>query len=73
VHLKYFSREGVGEEGKDTNLAIMLPGNATLTVHFLPFVGWKTAVGLDVSTAAGLMEVPLGPDFASDWRFRFWI
>jgi hypothetical protein len=55
-------------------LAIILPGNATLTVHSLPFVGWKTAVGLEVSTAAGAVEVvPLGIVFASDRRFRFYI
>lgn len=36
-------------------MAITLPGNATLTVQSLPFVGLKTAVGLEVSTvtAAG--------------------
>jgi hypothetical protein len=45
-----------------------------LTVHSLPFVGWKTAVGLEVSMAAGAVEVvPLGIAFASDRRFRFYI
>jgi hypothetical protein len=61
-------------EKKQAYLAIILPGNATLTVHSLPFVGWKTAVGLEVSTAAGAFEVvPLGIVFASDRRFRFYI
>lgn len=55
--------------------AMMLPGSATLTVHSLPFVGWNTAVGFEVSTTAGLLFVPLGAPFgiafASDRRFRF--
>lgn len=60
----------------------MLPGNATLRVQSLPFVGWKIAVGLEVSTATGCVStgfvVPFvlegmmeGAALASDWRFRF--
>ena len=54
-------------------LAIILPGNATLTVQSLPFVGWKTAVGFEVSTtaAAPSVEAALGVPLAWDWRFRF--
>ena len=63
-------------------LAIILPGNATLTVHSRPLVGWKMAVGREVSTAAGVLdeegpfeaeelELSLGCALASDWRFRF--
>jgi hypothetical protein len=59
---------------KYTNLAIILPGRATLTVQSLPFVGLKTAVGLVVLSSAGLFEdVILGIALASDWRFRFYI
>jgi hypothetical protein len=56
---------------------IMLPGSATVTVHSLPFVGWKTAVGFDVSTVGGAATAGFGIDtpfciaLASDWRFRF--
>lgn len=53
----------------------MLPGSATLTVHSLPFVGWNTAVGFEVSTTAGLfvpLGVPFGIALASDRRFRFY-
>lgn len=35
-----------------TYFAMMLPGNAKLRVCFLPFVGLKTADGLDVSTVS---------------------
>jgi hypothetical protein len=35
-----------------TYFAIILPGNAKLSVCFLPFVGLKTADGLDVSTVS---------------------
>jgi hypothetical protein len=36
-------------------------------------VGLKTAVGLVVSSSAGLLEdLPLGRALASDWRFRFY-
>lgn len=35
-------------------LAMMEPGRATLTVQLRPAMGWKTAVGLEVSTATGL-------------------
>lgn len=60
------------QDKKDTDLAIILPGSATLTVHSLPLVGLKTAVGLVVSSSAGQFEeAPLGRAFASDWRFRF--
>jgi len=56
-----------------TDLAIILPGRATLTVQSLPLVGLKTAVGLVVSSSAGFFAVvPLGRVLASDWRFRFW-
>ena len=51
--------------------AIMLPGNATLTVQSRPFVGWKMAVGLVVSTSAGAGVDGIGAAFASDRRFRF--
>lgn len=60
------------EEWEYTDLAIILPGRATLTVQSLPFVGLKTAVGLLVSSSAGLFGgMPLGTALASDWRFRF--
>lgn len=49
----------------------MLPGNATLTVQSRPFVGWKMAVGLVVSTSAGAGVDGIGAAFASDRRFRF--
>ena len=55
----------------------MLPGRATVTVHSRPFVGWKTAVGFDVSTVdvgatAGFgTEMPFCSALASNWRFRF--
>lgn len=56
--------------------AIILPGNATLTVHSLPLVGWNIAVGLVVSTSAWRLDstfgVPLGTGFESAWRFRFY-
>ena len=65
---------GFWDRRSSAYLAIILPGRATLTVHSLPFVGWKTAVGREVSMAAGVVEdVPLGIVFASDWRFRFYI
>jgi hypothetical protein len=35
-----------------TYFAMILPGNAKLSVCFLPFVGLKTADGLDVSTVS---------------------
>jgi hypothetical protein len=58
---------------KYTDFAITLPGRATLTVHSLPFVGLKIAVGLVVSSSAGFLEdLPLGRVLASDWRFRFY-
>ncbi len=54
-------------------MAIILPGRATLTVHSLPLVGLKTAVGFVVSSSAAPFDVvPLGRAFASDWRFRFY-
>ncbi len=56
-------------QGKDcTYFAIILPGNATLTVQSRPFVGLNTAVGLEVSRATGS---PLVFSFASLLRFRF--
>lgn len=39
---------------------MILPGRATLTVQPRPFVGLNKAVGFEVSTAAGLFDVPLG-------------
>jgi len=62
-----------------TNFAIMLPGNATLTVQSRPLVGLKTAVGLEVSSATGTFEVLFGMSLggfcrfclASDKRLRF--
>ena len=57
-------------------LAIMLPGNATLTVHSRPLVGWKMAVGREVSTTVSVLdeepfeveelELSLGCALASD-------
>jgi hypothetical protein len=59
---------------RNSDFAIILPGRATLTVQSLPLVGLKIAVGLVVSSSAGLHEmVPLGTTLVSDWRFRFCI
>jgi hypothetical protein len=57
-------------------LAMMLPGNATLTVHSRPLVGWNTAVGFEVSTSVVMFEgggrcVPFGTALTSDRLFRF--
>ena len=49
-----------------------LPGKATLTVQSLPLLGWKTAVGFEVSIAALSFVIwPLGVVLDSAWRLRF--
>lgn len=80
VGVRIAFERGIGE-GREIYLAIMLPGNATLTVHSRPLVGWKMAVGREVSTAVGVLdeegpfeaewELSLGCALASDWRLRF--
>lgn len=52
-----------------TYLAIMLPGNAKLRVCFLPFVGLKTADGLEVSTVSDVCLLA-SPEFSL--RFCGW-
>jgi len=58
-------REEWGIVLASTYFAIMLPGRATLRVWVRPGPGWKTAVGLEVSTV--LSVVGRRP------RFRFWV
>jgi hypothetical protein len=48
-----------------THFAMMLPGKAKLNVCVLPFVGLKTAEGLDVSTASD------GPLLSPPFSLRF--
>jgi hypothetical protein len=50
---------------------MILPGNATLTVQFLPFVGLNTAVGFEVSIGPLEVVFSLGSLLASLLRFRF--
>jgi len=55
-----------------TDLATILPGNATLTVYTLPVVGLKTAVGFVVSSAL-LVLISVAGAVLSRLRFsKFW-
>jgi hypothetical protein len=72
-HYETCKRAAVAAGGDDTgtHLAIILPGNATLTVQSLPVVGLKMAVGFEVSIEVLDADCPLGLSSTKSLRFRF--